>query len=211
MIRDFGPFEVCMKNNKAFKHLASIPKVFLTISDLTDESRVKVQDTIKYAMIQNSESDAKVVAERCVPAMLAEQYVAHWMEGYVMHGDEDLENPWTYAFDVLSGPKYYGMRIEVKTHQSASKYVTVNTGHAEPFKGNTGINLRPFIGLPQADLIIIFNTEQVGNGWIIKPYLLSDRDSLVAPGIIVKSKFDGYYINQYVNTLTKNNLNIIYF
>ncbi|CAL1777390.1 DenB-like DNA endonuclease IV [Acinetobacter phage vB_AbaM_PhT2-v2] len=200
-----------MKDNKTFVRLTNIPPRLMTISDLSAESREKVHDTVSYAMSQNSETDIKQVTERCIIAILAEQYVAEWLNGHVMHGEEDLEDPWTYAFDVLAGPEYYGMRIEVKTHQSASKYISVNTGHVGPFKGSTGINLRPFIEQPQADLIIIFDTERQPSGWLIKPYMLSDKDSLVYPGIIVKSKFEGYYINQYVNTVTKNKLNIFYF
>lgn len=200
-----------MKQNKAFKRLASIPSTIMTMADLTPESKAKIKDTVKYAMEANNESDLSSVVTRCMIAQLAEQYVAEWMEGEVMHGDEDLNDPWTYAFDVVSGPKYYGMRLEVKTHQSESNYITINTGHAEPFKGKSGLNLRPFIEHKCADLIIIFNTKTTSSGVLIEPVLLSDRDSLIAPGVIVKSKFDGYYINRFMKKVEKDLLNVVYF
>lgn len=206
-----SPIEVLMKSNKAFLHLASIPPKWFRSTDLTEESKVKVKDTVKYAMEANDEIDTFAVLKRCVVAQLAEQYVAEWMEGHVMHGEEDTSDPWTYAFDVLAGPKYYGMRIEVKTHQSESKYITVNTGHAQPFPGKSGLNLRPFIEQKQADLIILFNTSEKDGRWLIEPFLLSDRDSLMHKDIILKSKFDGFYINKFVKTVTKNMLNIVYF
>lgn len=200
-----------MKRNKAFLHLSKIPSRVMKYSDLTQESKAKVKDTVKYALSANGETDTPAVVQRCVIAQLAEQYVAEWMEGSVMHGEEDLSDPWTYAFDVISGPKYYGMRLEVKTHQSESKYISVNTGHIGPFKGTSGLNLRPFIEQKCADLIIIFNTRLTDLGYLIEPFLLSDRDSLVSKGVIVKSKFDGYYINKYLKTIEKECLNIVYF
>ncbi|WJJ54637.1 DNA endonuclease IV [Acinetobacter phage AB1I1M-1] len=200
-----------MKTNKAFIRLSQIPSTIMNLKDLSEESKRKIIDTSKYAMSANNEFDAKTVVMRCAIAQMAEQYVAEWMNGHVMHGDEDTSDPWTYAFDVISGPEYYGMRIEVKTHQSESKYITVNTGHADPYPGKQGLNIRPFLEQPQADLIIFFNTRMIDEGVLLEPYMMSDKDSLRSNEIIVKSKFEGYYLNQYVKTTTKNNLNIFYY
>lgn len=200
-----------MKHNKAFVHLSNIPKRVMNLSDLSDESKRKIIDTVNYAMDANGETDRTVVLLRCTLAQMAEQYVAEWMEGHVMHGEEDTSDPWTYAFDVLAGPKYYGMRIEVKTHQSDSQYISVHTGHTGPFKGTTGLNIRPFLEQPQADLIIVFNVKRVDGGWELKPFVLTDRDSLLYESVVVPSKFDGWYLNRYVSTATQNNLNICYF
>lgn len=198
-----------MKENKAFIHLCAIPEKFMSIGDLSDASRQKVFSTAEYALGANSETVSKAaVLERCIIATLAEQYVAEWMEGHIMTGEENLDDPWTYAFDVLSGPKYYGMRIEVKTHQSNSRYINVHTGHTTPYPGTQGLNIRPFLELRKADLIIIFDTIKHKNGWFFKPCFLSDADSMLYESVVVKSKFDGYYLNQYISTVTKQNLNI---
>lgn len=197
--------------NKAFNRLACIEPRHMKISDLTPESKRKVVDTTKYSMDSSGAEYDKSILERCVVAQLAEQYVAEWMEGVCMHGEEDLNDPWTYAFDVLSSHKYYGTRIEVKTHQSGSNYITVNTGHVPPFKGTAGINLRPFIEQKVADLIIFFNTRMIDGGWLIEPFLVSDRDSLVSKEVIVKSKYDGYYINKFLPNVIKNHLNLKFF
>lgn len=200
-----------MKLNKAFIRMTEMKPRFMKISDLTEESRKKVHDTFKYAIDANGESDRRAVMKRCVIAQLAEQYVAEWMEGTALHGDEDLEDPWTYAFDVLAGPKYYGMRIEVKTHQSDSSYITVNTGHDVPYPGSIGLNLRPFLNFSICDLIIFFDTNEVDGGWMFEPFLVSDRDSLKSEGVVKKSQYSGYYLNKYPTQMIKNNLNLFYY
>ena len=197
-----------MKENKAFKHLCRIPERRMGLSDLSEANRDKVVSTAKYAMNANGESDQREVLKRCLIATLAEQYIAEWMQGHVMHGEEDLNDQWTYAFDVLSGPEYYGMRIEVKTHQSPSRYINVHTGHRSPYPGSQGLNIRPFLELRHADLIIVFDTKEDNGGWIFRPCFLSDVDSMLYDSVVVKSKFDGYYINQYISTIAKENLNI---
>ncbi|ADG60152.1 DenB-like DNA endonuclease IV [Acinetobacter phage Acj9] len=199
-----------MKNSKAFKRLCEIKPIRLGISDLSDESRKKVFDTIEYAMDANGESDKRTVAERCVIAMLAEQYVAQWLKGFVMHGEENLDDPWTYAFDVLGGPEYNGIRVEVKTHQASSKYVVINTGHTPPFVGTTGLNVRPFLELKIADVLLVFDTKADGDKWLFEPYFLCDRDSLVSPGVTKKSKFNGHYINFFLPKHQAKELNIFY-
>lgn len=200
-----------MKNNPGFIRLCSINERTMKSADLSEESKQKVKDTIMYSLSQNPKQHRPSVLIRCVIAQLAEQYVAEWMNGWCNHGNEDLSDPLSYGFDVLSNIKYTGLRIEVKTHQSNSKYISVNTQTAEPFKGTTGLNLRPFLGLNVSDAMIIFDvseSQEHPGSWIFKPVIVTDPKSLLKPGVILKSNFDGYYLN---NRQPENNSNIFYF
>ncbi len=192
-----------MIKNKAIQHLASIPPKILSVSDLTVKTKAKVQETTMYAMEHNDETDVKLVLSRCIIAILAEQYVAEHMNGAVMHGEETPDDPWTYAFDVVSGPEYYGQRIEVKTHQSDSKYITVKTMTTS----ESGINLVPFLESNIADLIIIFDTTEIErHKWLFTARVIADQ--LGIQQIITKSNFSGHYLNTYLKPYVKENFNI---
>lgn len=202
-----------MKNNIGYKRLKNIPTVIMTKKDLTEESLDKVKDTARYSLSLDPNQDKKEVIERCLIAQMAEQHVAHYMEGFINHGIENTDDPLSYAYDVLANIKYTGLRIEVKTHQSESKWITVSTGHAEPYKGHAGINLRPFIECGVADLMIIFRTTKVSPGeYKLSPMMMCDRTALIPKsGVVKSSQFTGFYMQNYVSAEIANQYNIHYF
>lgn len=201
-----------MKGNKAWERLCSIPQTVMSSRDLTPESKTKVIDTTRYAMEHNNETDQTAVLTRCVIAQLAEQYVAQWMKGFCLHGEENTTDPWTYSFDVLAGPEYYGIRIEVKTQQSGAKYVSVHTGTTAPYQGNSGLNIRPFLECGIADLIIVFKTDKHPNGgWKFTPFITCDAEALRNKQVVKKSNYSGHYINTRIPEDLRKKLNISYF
>lgn len=186
-----------MKTNPGWLRLAQLPETRLRSTDLTIESRQKVIDTAKYSLSQNPDQKKEIVVERCVIAQLAEQFVAEWMEGWCNHGSEDTSDPLSYGYDVLSNIKYCGLRIEVKTHQSESAYISVNTGHVGPFKGSKGLHVRPFLELGVADVMIVISTtkDQSSGGWIFTPKVMMDPIALNNPRVTQVSRFDdGYFL-----------------
>lgn len=186
-----------MKNNPGWQRLSQLPKTRMRSTDLTPESRQKVIDTVRYSLSQDPFQQKEVVVERCVIAQLAEQLVAQWMEGWCNHGSEDTSDPLSYAYDVLSNIKYCGMRIEVKTHQSASNYISVNTGHVGPFKGTKGLHVRPFLDLGIADVMIVIETKPdiTSGGWIMIPKVMLDPNALRHPRVTHESQYgDGYFL-----------------
>ena len=199
-----------METNPGFKHLCDIKEIRMRSTDLSQESKTKVKDTILYSLTQNPKQHRPSVLERCVIAQLAEQYVAEWMNGWCNHGNEDLSDPLSYGFDVLANIEYSGLRIEVKTHQSNSKYISVHTQNQEPFKGTTGLNLRPFIGLRVSDVMIIFDVkaDDAGSAWLFKPVIIATPKAICSKDVVLKSNFDGWYINQ---NEQENISNIFYF
>lgn len=85
--------------------------------------KVKIADTARYSLKQNPNQDKAEVIERCRIAVYAEFFVADWLSGYVNKGQEDVNDPYTYAWDVLAHPRYCGLRVEVKTHQDRKSVV----------------------------------------------------------------------------------------
>lgn len=176
------------------------PKIF-TVKGLSSEDKVKVRDTIKYSLEQDPNQDSKDVAERCWIAVASERYVADHFDGYINHGNENLKDPHTYAYDVLCHPRFSGLRIEVKTHQAASKWISCTTGRFGRYPGGTGVNLGPFVEFSVSDLIIIFKTEQVSPGAVrLIPHIAADRTAFaLKSGLVVKSKFDGWILSERLN------------
>lgn len=203
-----------MKTNPGWLRLTQLPETRLRSTDLTPESRQKVIDTVKYSLSQNPNQQKEIVTERCVIAQLAEQLVAEWMEGWCNHGSEDTSDPLSYGYDVLSNIKYCGLRIEVKTHQSASSYISVNTGHVGPLKGSKGLHVRPFLELGVADVMIVISSSQdQSGGWIFTPKVIMDPVALMNPSITHASQYDdGYFLKLgFIPAQTKNLLNIFIF
>lgn len=204
-----------MKTNPGWLRLTQLPETRLRTTDLTSESRQKVIDTVKYSLSQNPNQQKELVIERCVIAQLAEQLVAEWMEGWCNHGSEDTSDPFSYGYDVLSNIKYCGLRIEVKTHQSSSSYISVNTGPVGPLKGSKGLHVRPFLELGVADVMIVMSTtkDTLTGGWIFKPKVVMDPVALANPNITQASQYDdGYFLKLgFIPAQTKNLLNIFIF
>lgn len=112
---------------------------------------------------------------RCVRRI----FVADWLSGYVNKGQEDVNDPYTYAWDVLAHPRYCGLRVEVKTHQTDSRWISVTTGCSGEYPYGSGINLGPILNHQVADCIIIFNTKEIHPGVIqYTPKFIGDREDL---------------------------------
>lgn len=182
-----------------FTRLSEIEENIMNKFSLTKESIEKIKSTAEYSLNQDPDQDPKEVVKRCMIAQMAEQYVAEHMEGWFSSGDEDVSEPLTYAFDVLAPMKYNGIRIEVKTHQSGSKWISVSTGASGKYPGKTGINVGPFLQHKVADVIIFFDVEDFGQGhYKLIPRLMADQIALEE--CITKSKYTGYYLNTRIGT-----------
>lgn len=174
--------------------LSQVPTFTLSKNDLTSEMKVKISDTVRYSLTQNPDQSKEEVVKRCMIAVYAEYFVANWMNGYVNRGQEDVNDPYTYAWDVLAHPMYSGLRIEVKTHQTDSRWISVTTGYGGDYPGGSGINLGPILNHQVADCIIIFKTTEVSPG--VFQYTLKfsgDREDLKK--LVRKSNYSGWYLN----------------
>ena len=170
-----------------------MPTFTLKTSDLTGEMKVKIKDTVLYSLSQDPSQDKKEVLTRCVIATYAEYMVADWLNGYVNSGLEDHDDPYTYAWDVLAHPMYCGLRVEVKTHQSDSKWISCTTGYSGDFPYGTGINLGPLLNHKVADCIIIFDTSVNEAGDVLfTPKFSGDREAITK--LVRKSNYTGWYL-----------------
>lgn len=193
-----------ISTNPGWVRLSQIPPVKFKFSNLSGEIRTKILDTYTYSMGVSPGQNTEDCLRKCAIAIFAEYYVADWMDGYVNSGLEDTSDPYTYAYDVLSHPRYCGLRIEVKTHRIGKyKSVRVKTGNFGKYPDKYGINIGPFINYNVADIIIMFKAKSLGNGVVyLTPLILSDRESFERHGVM-KSKFpDGGWI---LNTNKKTN------
>lgn len=190
-----------LETNPGWKRLSELKPKVMSLGDMSEDSKEKIRSTTKYSLESNPNQTIPECFEKCMIAIMAEEYVKDHVDGIINHGQEDLEDPYTYAYDVIAHPKYSGLRIEVKTHQSNSKWVVVNSGMDGDCPGTSGINLGPFLKFGVADVIIIFKTEKVSqNTFRLIPYILSDQYALSTKnGSIQKSKFDGYYLTGRIN------------
>ena len=112
------------------------------------------------------------------------------MNGNFMDCDVNFDDPFTYAFDVLSGIEYYGTRIEVKTHQSNAKWIAVNIEKNNKFGM---INLHHFLSIDVADYIAIYDSKRFDNGFNFKTAFIGTREQLKP--LIRKSNFKGWYLH----------------
>ena len=190
-----------VETNPGWQRLTELKPRIMSLSDVSEEVKEKIKSTTKYSLESNPDQTIHQCFEKCMVAILAEEYVREHVNGFINHGQEDINDPYTYAYDVIAHPDYSGLRIEVKTHQSSSKWVVVNSGIDGDCPGVTGINLGPFLKFGVADVIIIFKTEKVSqNTFRLIPYILSDQYALSTKnGSIQKSKFDGYYLTGRIN------------
>ncbi|ARB05777.1 hypothetical protein fHeYen901_4 [Yersinia phage fHe-Yen9-01] len=168
----------------------------MSVKDLTPENRAKVVDTHKYSLSQDESQDSSEVLTRCIKAILAEQYIAKEVDGTVAGGNEDHNDPWSYAFDVVASGEYSGLRIEVKTHQSNAKSISCHTGYSGDYQHGSGLNLGPFLNHKIADCMIILNCTEVRSGvYRFVPVILAASDAFnPKTGLVRKSNFSGWYI-----------------
>lgn len=183
-----------IQKTDTWRLLSLLSTTRMVAQDLTKNSLVKVRDTTEYSMRQDPTQNKQQVQQRCKIAIMAEQLVANAVHGYLPSGNENHENPWSFAYDVVAKD---GVRIEVKTHQAKSKWIDVNTGMYGAYPGTKGINLGPFLDHRLADLIIIFDTKQDSTGAVLlTPKIMAGPQAFrTDSGLVQKSQYnDGYYI-----------------
>lgn len=174
----------------ALSQLQSLSQFTMSPDQLTLASVSKVKSTVAYSMANRSGQDINNVTRRCIIATMAEQQVATHMMGYVMDSIVDFNDPFTYAFDVLSGIEFYGARIEVKTHQSNARWISVNLDE----RNTTGfMNLYHFLNYEISDYITIFNSSQYGNSYNFNRVFTGTKYSLKQ--VIRKSNYNGWYLH----------------
>lgn len=181
-----------IQKSKTWEHLKKMPSFLYTKEDLTPESLQKIVDTTRYSLRKDPGQDREQVMQRCMVATMAEQAIAKWTSGFLCGGDEDYDNPYSFAFDVVSKE---GVRIEVKTHQSGSKWISVHTGHQGDYPHGYGINLGPFMQHKLADLMIMLDVKETLKGYRFKPKFLAGPGAFVPEsGLVQKSQGDGWYL-----------------
>lgn len=165
-------------------------KSFYMTQDLIDaSSSMKIMGTTNYSMQKNPNQDFHEVHERCKVATMAEQSVAYHMNGSIMDNPADYSDPYSYSFDVLSGKEYYGARIEVKTHQSDSKWINVNIDH----HNKSGVmNLFHFLEYDVADFIAIYRSKKINGIYSFSQAFVGNRSQLKP--LITKSNYGGWYL-----------------
>lgn len=182
------------KSNPGLMRLKALKTFTRSFNSLTSSDRVKIKDTAAYSMRQDPDQDKAAVNKRCAIAQLAERTVADWMDGYVAGGQENHDDPYTYAWDVLAHPRFCGLRIEVKTHQSDSKWISVTTGYSGDYPGGSGINLGPFLTHRVADCIIILDVVESSSGvYQFTLKFAGDHEDLKS--VVRKSNYQGWYLN----------------
>lgn len=176
--------------------LKRLSTIRMTSQQMTRLAKDKARSTAEYSLEKDPTQNKDDVLRRNLIAMMAEQIVAETVHGWMPTGREDYENPFSFAYDVVAKD---GVRIEVKTHQSDSKWITVNTGKGGEYPSKSyGINLGPFLGHKLADLIIIFDSKQDETGAVLfTPKFIAGRDAFVKDsGLVVKSQYnDGWYLS----------------
>lgn len=185
-----------IRNSDSWALLQRLSPTYMKPDDIKPHVLTKIKDTIRYSLEQDPNQNREDVARRCRTALMAEQIVAEAVHGFLPTGRENHDNPWSWAYDVVAKD---GVRIEVKTHQGNSKYITVNTGMSGDYPAKSrGINLGPFLGHKLSDLIIVFDTKQDSTGAILfTPKFIAGRDAFVKDsGLVIKSQYnDGYYLS----------------
>ena len=171
---------------KTISKLSSIKSFNSSDVILNQTSIDKINSTIQYSLSKNREQEYQYVLKKCTIAQTAEQKVAEILNGYNTNFDIDYDDPYTYSFDVLAGFEFYNTRIEVKTHQSNSRWITVNI---DRHNKNNYMNLYPFLEYGIADVIVIYKTDGVVFNTI---FVGSVND--IKP-LIKKSNYSGWYLN----------------
>ena len=152
----------------------------------------KIKSTLKYTMTKNPDQDLTIASKRILTATVAEFRVAEHMNGNIANYEVNYENPFTYGFDVLSSIDFYGARIEVKTHQSSNKWISVNIDHDNPDE-KKGLNVVHFLDYNVSDLIVIYRTNIKDKLVTFKNTFVGNQDQLKS--VIKKSRYNGWYID----------------
>lgn len=176
---------------KSLHQLSQLSMFSMDHIELTAESRNKIDTTVLYSMNRDPNQNINHVTNRCIIATMAEQKVASHMLGYVMNGTVDFSDPLSYAYDVLSGIEYHGARIEVKTHQSNARWISVNLDE----RNTTGfMNLFHFLNYEAADYITIFNSLPLTTtSYNFKTAFVGTRADIKK--VIRKSNYNGWYLH----------------
>lgn len=178
-----------------WKQLLNLKPVNLAVENLSRENKIKALKESDHSMSLDSSQDQPSVLKRCVIATLGEQLVAQCTNGRVIDNGFDKTNSFSYSFDIISEE---GMRIEVKTHQSGSRWISVHTKGNHPYPYGSGIDLDGFLTYRLSDLIIILDTEEVAPGvYRFTPKMMGDQTAfLPGSGLVQKSKYknNGWYL-----------------
>lgn len=150
------------ETNPGFLRLKSIKPIHINESIYTFFNQDQIKnyiDTTKYAYSSDGSNTIDTVAKRTLGSLVAEVYTARHMDGEQVptEGREiDSTDPWQYAYDIVSGPKYSSLRIEVKTSKGPT--ISVSTKWAGPYKNKYGLNISGFLtGVP--DLFLFYYIE----------------------------------------------------
>lgn len=178
-----------------WKQLLNLKPTNLTVEDLSRENKIKALNTARHSMALDASQEQRSALKRCVIATLAEQMIAECTNGRVMDSEFDKTNPFSFAYDVISNE---GMRIEVKTHQSDSRWINVHTKGRHPYPHGSGIDLDVFLTYRLSDLIIILETDEVSPGFYrFIPRMMGDQTAfLPGSGLVQESKYEngGWYL-----------------
>lgn len=183
-----------IQNSETWKWLAkNAYPLTLSQGNLSYDARRKVTDTARYSLDKDPSQNEQDVVLRCMLATLAEQTIEGWTDGRMLGGRENYDNPFSFAFDVISNE---GVRIEVKTHQSNSKWISVTTGYEGDYPHGYGINLGPFMQHGIADMMFMFDvTEQSKGVYLFTPKFMAGPKAFApASGLVQKSQGDGWYL-----------------
>lgn len=181
-----------IQNSKTWSQLTALRMVYLPYSWLDKAGLDKARDTTKYSLRKDDSQNAEEVATRCLIATMAEKYIADVTGGFMLGGEEDYSNPYSFAFDVVSGE---GVRIEVKTHQSDSKWISVHTGQDGYYPNGYGINLGPFMDHRVADVLVMFDVKATYGGIELLPKFIAGPSAFdPESGFVQKSRGDGWYL-----------------
>ena len=182
--------------NPGFARLASLGSFSVRIVESSAVARQKIKTTAEYAKTKSPNDSTEDIIERCARSILAEEYIAKFMEGQYSAGKEDLDDPYTWAYDVLSNQKYSGLRVEVKT-TTAQKWISCSTGKMEPYPsyGFKGISFAGTMNHQIADLVIVLRVSLNDGVFTYKPVFLFTPDVLEEHvGFVRESNYDGWYL-----------------
>lgn len=178
-----------------WKQLLNLKPVNLTVENLSRENKIKALKESEHSMSLDNSQEQRSALKRCVIATLGEQLVAQCTNGRVMDTEFNKANPFSYSFDVISEE---GVRIEVKTHQSDSRWISVHTKGRHPYPYGSGIDLDGFLTYRLSDLIIILDVEEVSPGvYRFIPRMMGDQTAfLPGSGLVQESKYEngGWYL-----------------
>ncbi|AHY25509.1 DNA endonuclease IV [Serratia phage PS2] len=188
-----------MKSNPGFDRLSALRPWSMRISDVDGRVLNKIRTTVEYAQSKSPNDSKEDVIARCARAILAEAYIAQWMEGQFAYGEEDLNDPYTWGYDVLAHQKYCGLRIEVKTTTS-QKSISCSTGQVPPYatSGMKGVSFAGTMMHEIADVVIVVRVSVEDGLFTFTPAFLFTPDVLgTNVGFVRRSKFSGFYLANY--------------